>query len=258
MSMSVDNAVVTLLVRMFHFPEKAIFNRVVAKENFVKSNRINKLKKELIIKTIQQINWVFIFKQSTTNIVEANEPQLPIKEIDFLTIDVRGDGKTNTAIASSILDILPNPAILQFNWEADSIPMHQWFMADYQVKKNTEFFEVSQIYASKALLSDELPAFARYVGFNQQDTINMVKFYESILENMERFKFLDGKENDTSLADAANEYRKLNKKIEGLNEKIIKLQAQAKKEKQLNKRAILVKKVRELMRQLEDIKKEHK
>lgn len=70
----------------------------------------------------------------------------------------------------------------------------------------------------------------------------MFKFYESILENMERFKFLDGKENETSLSDAANEYRKLNKKIEVLNEKIIKLQAQAKKEKQLNKRAMLVKK----------------
>ena len=183
---------------------------------------------------------------------------MPIKEIDFLTIDVRGDGKTNAAIASSILDVLPNPAILQFNWEVDSIPMHQWFMADYQVKKNTEFFEVSQIYASKSLLSYELPSFARYVDFNQQDTINMFKFYESILENMERFKFLDGKENDTSLADAANEYRKLNKKIEVLNEKIIKLQVQAKKEKQLNKRASLVKKVRELMKELEDIKKEHK
>lgn len=59
---------------------------------------------------------------------------------------------------------------------------------------------------------------------------------------MERFKFLVGKEDDTSLADAADEYRKLNKKIEVLNEKIIKLQAQAKKEKQLNKRAMLVKK----------------
>lgn len=256
--MAVNNSIVTLLVRMFHFPERAMFNRVVAKENFVKSNRINKLKKELITKTIQQINWVFIFKESTTNIAEANEPQLPIKEIDFLTIDVRGDGKANAAIASSILDVLPNPAILQFNWEVDSTPMYQWFMADYQVKKNIEFFEVSQIYASKALLSDELPAFARYVGFNQQDTSNMSRFYESILENMERFKFLGGKEDDTSLDDAADEYRKLNKKIAVLNEKIIKLQAQAKKEKQLNKRAMLVKKVRELMKQLEDIKKEHK
>ena len=45
--MAVDNAIVTLLVRMFHFPERAIFNRVVAKANFVKSNKINKLKKEL-------------------------------------------------------------------------------------------------------------------------------------------------------------------------------------------------------------------
>ncbi|WP_160248639.1 DUF4391 domain-containing protein [Lactiplantibacillus plantarum] len=53
---------------------------------------------------------------------------------------------------------------------------------------------------------------------------------------------MNGKENETSLSDAANEYRKLNKKIEVLNEKIIKLQAQAKKEKQLNKRAMLVKK----------------
>ncbi|WQG56482.1 hypothetical protein T1J70_15365 (plasmid) [Lactiplantibacillus plantarum] len=52
---------------------------------------------------------------------------------------------------------------------------------------------------------------------------------------------MNGKENETSLSDAANEYRKLNKKIEVLNEKIIKLQAQAKKEKQLNKRAMLVK-----------------
>ncbi|MDR0898742.1 MAG: DUF4391 domain-containing protein [Lactobacillaceae bacterium] len=253
--MAVDNAIVDLLLREFHFPERALFNKVVAKENFVKSSRINKSKKELIAKKIQQINWVFIFKESTTNISETVEPKLPIKEIDFLTVEVRDGGKINTSLASSILDVLPNPAILQLNWEIDSTDMYQWFMADYRVKKNTEFFEVNQLYASKVMQRDELPVFAQYAGFNQQDTSDMFRFYESILDNMERFKFINGEVNDTPLADTLVSYRTLNKKSEELNAEILKLQVQAKKEKQLNKRAKLVNQTRDLMKQLESIKK---
>lgn len=91
--MATERAIVDCLVNEFGYPKDSLFNRVVAKDNFIKQAKPDSKQRSKFNDSVRQVNWLFLIKSDNTNICEGKLENIDFKEIDYLHIELKSNAE---------------------------------------------------------------------------------------------------------------------------------------------------------------------
>lgn len=248
--MAVDSSKINLLINTLHYPKLAIFNKVIAKDYFVKNNKVSSRLKSAFIQEVQQVNWVLSLNENNTKIAEYIGDDVAYREINLISVQLKS-GTKYQLIAEFIFAALPKATLLELTW-LDEKRGHitVWAVADYKRKLGTE----NSLIATKQHLSHEITfrdddTSDNYFGFENQSNINLRMFYESLKLNIEKYNYFVyfGKQFE------GQDVQKVNEKADSLRKQIGTLTKKAKAEKQLNKRMSLVSDIQRMKTELKQL-----
>ncbi|MEE6677800.1 DUF4391 domain-containing protein [Limosilactobacillus fermentum] len=249
--MAVDQVTLGFLLGEVHFPKTALFNRVIAKEVLIKSGGLSSKDRNVITDEVKQINWVFLLKESNTNITEYRSDEYDVLEIDYLDVQLRS-GTHVKQIAKILFDSIPKKLIVSFNWKSDEGELvFTTVMAEYSGKRGAN----KAVSANKLIFSElfnlQNAEITSYFDFDKVGQLTLETIYQALLSGIEKFNFKKrfGKDYAGSLPLA-----EVNNELAHLQDKHRILLIKAKKERQLNLRMALVSEARELLEKINELK----
>lgn len=238
--MAVEQYVLTYLLENFEFPKSALFNRVIAKDNFAKNSVYNPAKTKDLLDNVQQINWVFLFKDSNVLISEYESVDITVHEVEYIHVQLKTAEKREE-IAKMILMAIPKITFLEILWFEKSNSYHQWYAADYRMKSRSNILEPEAIHKTEVVSEQKLKAVGVYLSFTTQSHLNLLALNKSFIQSIERYNFKQSNGLDAPIGlDVVN----TNLQIEQLKKEINRLTISAKREGQMNKRIQLVELIR--------------
>lgn len=235
--MAVDSNNIDLLINTLHYPKSAMFNKVIAKDTFVKNNKASSRLNLVFIQEVQQVNWVFSLNEHNTKITEYIGDDIAYREINLISVRLKSRTKYRL-VAEFIFAAMPKATILELTWlDEERGDITVWAAADYKSKVGTE----NSLIATKQHLSHEIifrydETLKNYFGFENQSNINLKMFYEALILNIEKYNYFV----DFGKKFEGQNVQTINEKADVLRNKIGTLTKKAKAEKQLNKRMSLV------------------
>ncbi|UOX35757.1 DUF4391 domain-containing protein [Weissella cibaria] len=242
--MAVDKRVETRLLTEWHYPKGAFFNRVVAKETIIQNAKVASKSKQIFLQEVKQVNWVFLIKESNTNITEYVSPSESFREIDYIHVEIKDPGAAKS-VSDIVFNSIPSPVILEIRWQdSEDIVYSQWYAAEYEVKHGV-------VHKTDPILEEDVSAYDAKFDFDRLPTNNLKNLYNRYLSNIEAINYQSKYGNRTDNKDIVE----INAQLKSLEAVIAKTSKEAKKEKQINKRAKLVKKARDLQVELDNLKR---
>lgn len=244
--MAISKEMVSVLIENLHFPKTALFNRVIAKENFFKN--LDSHQRAVIVDDVQQINWVFLLKSDTTNIHGYENEEIIINEIDVIHIQMKrgGDGEL---VSKLVMSAIPKPVFLVVEWNDDSEIM--FATGSYKrIKSKDNSVKMTSFHKTTQIKVNDSEKLFTYIDFDNQRHLTLNDLLNSWIDNIERYVF----EIKNGSNNKIDDYTEANDRIVQLERQIQKLTKDAKKETQLNKRAKLVSIVKVLQQELTYIK----
>lgn len=239
-------------IRDMNFPKSAIYNRVIAKEAIIKAGRLKQTDQNLLIKDVLQINWVLLLTEQNTKIPDFVSDQLTIREIDYIHVRLKRVGNLKK-IVSLVLGTIPKATILEIEWDLDTEgKRYLWATAEYNVKRQANnLLTAGAVHMTVSISNHELQGVLKNLDFDTKNHLNLERLYNSYGMAIEKFNL--AKELGREVVSYVD-YGNLNDRIASLTSQITVKSNEAKKEKQLNKRALLVKEVRRLKDELAELK----
>ncbi|MCT8392978.1 DUF4391 family protein [Weissella confusa] len=248
--MAVEQNEIQFLTDDLHFPRTALNqNKFLSKENLIKLGHLDTKQRDILVRAVKQVNWLFLMTEANTNISAYRGSDININEIDYFIVELKSESQANT-VAKLILQIIPKASIVQLTWEDDN--QQRWYeigMADYTMMRGkSNLLSMGGVHISEPTNVRE--EFVRYFDFQSQIKLNLKAMYASFVDNLERYNF--EKSVNVTVGEHAD-FSALNVTRKKLNKQIEQLTRVAKKEQQISKRSRYSAQIKKLRQELSDI-----
>ena len=253
--MAVESKIIDLITKIAKYPGDSVFNRVIAKDEFIRRGQFKGQKKQEFKDFVSQVNWVLLLTDKNTNVPEFVDDENSYKELDYIHVKTKCDFVVKT-VAEIIFSTINKPLILQITYPNGDDLANRWVVAEYvKKKKNAPGMTAMKLHYSDAVTENTLADFIATMSFENQQRVNLKAFYISLIQNVERFNY----EQTTghSFRDGEEDVSAVNQRISELEQQIKNLKIAASREKQINSRMNLIKKSRTIINELKALKGEY-
>lgn len=252
--MAVDKQSLEYLVDVLNFPKESVQNRVLSKDDLVRMGGLNSRQKQELTDAVKQVNWVLLMTEDNTKISNHVGEDINVREINYLVVELKQrltDSRLKE-ISKTVLGAIPKATILEVKLDGDD-PIYWWITADYKLKRGYDnLLSVGNTHATNRIGTYQLDIFSKVFDFQKQVHLDLKYLYDSFSESIERYNFEQHSSRD--LEGTGSTYADANQKLRVLEVRADKLQRDAKKETQLNKRMQLVQEYKLIQKKIDKIR----
>lgn len=216
---------------LYDFPKRSAFGRIVAKSKIYEHSMPSSRVKELFVREVEKIVWVYKLSPATTNL-PASEG---VQEIQIFTIILK-TGTLAEEVLQNIDKAIPSPILFHLTYNGRSRYMAAYKRPSEADKSKwvvSSYFETEWISDSSDKI--ELPV-----------ALNMGALYQTLLKNIIP---LSPRKNET-LSELVTRVDNLRIK----ERKAAKIESRMKREKQFNRKVELNRSLNELKKEIEELK----
>lgn len=215
---------------LFSFPKQAYFGRVIPKTKFYEHGSVTKKQKDLFVKQVEQIVWLYKLAPETINLPATDN----VPELQVFKIALKG-GELSNDVLRCIDQAVMFPILFEVEW-GDKVKL----VAAYKRKSNSADgkWVLTNYYSTdwKAIDSERL---------NFQYSLNLASIYEQVLKVISPIKPREGEDLDGLF--------ERNEQIKKKKSEFIRIEARLKQEKQFNKRVELNASLRDIKIDIEQL-----
>lgn len=247
--MAVDKETLIFLTDTLHFPSKAVYNRVLAKDAIYSGGHLGARQRALMTDSVLQINWVMLLNQDSTNISEYEADDLTVREINVIDVSLKSS-KDLELIAKIIFSSIPKLVLLRMRFLTENGELGRVIAAaGYKMRNGTRnMVKYTESVVSRVIAPNQESDSLRYFDFDAQSQINLKQFYMSYRANIAKYNFHYDTGNEIARKEDAEW---IVARITKLNADLEHTQRAARAELQMNKRVTLVAKARKIKGEIE-------
>lgn len=214
--------------KYFHIPNSCIVNNTIFKKLFYENGDLTAADKSLFMEKVKKISWLYCLKAETINVQPYKDELREYAEIEFLEIELSVDTKIKR-IAEIIMRTIPYPMVLIFRL-AEKVQLwtaHQRINQNDNTKNILEEFVFTDWLTLNNFLFDRLDIrkmrFTNYLAMYSDivDVISIHNVYQRGAEN----GAINGEQARILLA-----------KVDEIDQQIVIIRADIKKETQFNRK----------------------
>ena len=217
------------VIDVLELPHEAQVNRVVPKKQFFTQADMSGADKKRF-DTVERVRWEYALKPESTNISAFHDETREYGEIEVLTVELR-ERKGVARLAEIMLRAMPYPLLLFFNHGDE----WQLWMGQLRYSESEHgAMTVTEMQATEWL--PETAELWRQMAFSNQRAADMYALYMSWYDTVSRWKLGTLSEEMSQKDIDGKEARERLKEIARIDDELVHLRAQMKKETQMNRR----------------------
>lgn len=228
------------MLAALHLPKECTYKQFVPKKQFYEHGQFTQGEKDLFVHGIERITLYAQLTRDNTNVPPFKDEKQTYEEISVFLVELKKRDQTDK-IATLIMEAIPYPMMLIFEYENT----YNFYGAHQRDNlHDTDKIILEKVYQTGFIRLEEIADEISYTKLNKQNLFTVYDDYIQALVtfNLATRNIADTVDNEALLA-----------KIEAIEEEILSLRNQFKRENHFNKKMDLNIQIKQLEKQLQNM-----